>query len=244
LTRQSHSDYQELLGAYALGAVTPEEARDVAAHLVTCPACRDELAALQAAMHAIPLTVEDREPSPDLRNRILSAVANEPAPLPVAPPPAPSVLTAPPVSIAERRSRGGWAPWAAAAALLLIALGLLGWNLRLRDDGASNDRVIAVESTQPESALAAELRYLEESGVLLLTLDEAPSLAEGQVLQVWLIAGETPVSAGIFATGEREFAVAADPADYQLLAVTVESGPVGVPAPTSDPILIATLSSA
>jgi anti-sigma factor RsiW len=37
-------EIEELLGAYALDAVDPDERRLVEAHLAVCPRCRDELA--------------------------------------------------------------------------------------------------------------------------------------------------------------------------------------------------------
>lgn len=39
----NHAEASELLGAYALDAVEPDEAEAVEAHLETCPRCRDEL---------------------------------------------------------------------------------------------------------------------------------------------------------------------------------------------------------
>jgi len=39
-----HAELQELLGAYALDAVEPEEAAVIELHLATCPRCRHELA--------------------------------------------------------------------------------------------------------------------------------------------------------------------------------------------------------
>jgi hypothetical protein len=40
----SHAEIEELLGAYALDAVEPEEAAEVEAHLGTCPRCASEVA--------------------------------------------------------------------------------------------------------------------------------------------------------------------------------------------------------
>src|ERR1700677_122801 len=39
----SHEAIEELLGAYALDAVDPDEARQVELHLQTCPRCREEV---------------------------------------------------------------------------------------------------------------------------------------------------------------------------------------------------------
>ena len=41
-------EHNNLIAAYHDGELPPEQARDVAAHLRTCGACQDELAALQA----------------------------------------------------------------------------------------------------------------------------------------------------------------------------------------------------
>ena len=41
----NHDEVAELLGAYALDAVDPDEAARVEEHLPTCPRCREELAA-------------------------------------------------------------------------------------------------------------------------------------------------------------------------------------------------------
>jgi anti-sigma factor RsiW len=45
----SHEEMSELLGAFALDALDRSEASAVAAHLVECPRCRDEVAYLQQA---------------------------------------------------------------------------------------------------------------------------------------------------------------------------------------------------
>jgi anti-sigma factor RsiW len=41
-----HTEIESLLGAYALDAVSPEEAAEIEEHLRTCPRCRAEVAAL------------------------------------------------------------------------------------------------------------------------------------------------------------------------------------------------------
>lgn len=76
----AHDELQELLGAYALDAVDPEEAAAIERHLPTCPRCRNELtdhrevaALLGYAGAAAPSGVWDRivasleEPPPALR---------------------------------------------------------------------------------------------------------------------------------------------------------------------------------
>ncbi|MBW3595511.1 MAG: zf-HC2 domain-containing protein, partial [Actinobacteria bacterium] len=44
-----HDDVKDLLAAYALGAVTPEEKRAVDVHLMSCDDCRREVADYEEA---------------------------------------------------------------------------------------------------------------------------------------------------------------------------------------------------
>ena len=53
-----HEQYREDLGLYAVGALTPEEAKDLELHLAECLSCREELKSLQEAAAQIALAVE------------------------------------------------------------------------------------------------------------------------------------------------------------------------------------------
>lgn len=71
------------LELYAVGALRPGEADRVAAHLVTCPVCREELAEISTTVDALPDMVATREPPAALKQRILAAAAADlPAPAP------------------------------------------------------------------------------------------------------------------------------------------------------------------
>jgi anti-sigma-K factor RskA len=228
--------YRELLGAYALDAVTRDEEIALSAHLEECDSCRAEVAKLRAVVSALPLAVEEMEPPPSLRSSLLAAIEQEPnvrrepgpTPIPSAPPPV--------IDLAERRSRRQWLAWAAAAALLLLSIGLFGWNLSLRDD-EPEPQTIALQPSSAEITGAAEATYLEDEGVIVLTMHDMPELPEGQVYQLWLIGEGAPVPSGVFTADQDEFAVAGNPAEHSTIAITVEPGPLGVTAPTSAPIL-------
>ncbi len=157
-------------------------------------------------------------------------------PVPSSPPPV--------VSLSGYRSRRQWLPWAAAAALLVVSLGLFGWNLSLRDSDDPSRQTIALLGTSPEITASAKATFIEDEGVIVLSLSDLPDLATDQVYQVWLIDSTGPVSAGVFTSEQQEFAVAANPADFQVIAITAEPGPLGVPAPTSDPILAGEFNTA
>jgi anti-sigma-K factor RskA len=228
--------YRELLGAYALDAVTRDEQIALETHLEECDSCRSEVATLRAAVSAIPLTVDEMEPSLSLRASILSAVEREPniqRVRGVESPPAPPQV----VSLDEGRSRRQWLPWAAAAALLALSIGLLGWNFSLRDTDEPGRWTIALAPTSDAITASAEATYVEGDNVVLMAMSDMPPLEPDQVYQVWLIDDAGPVSAGVFAASQTEFAFAAHPEELDRIAITAEPGPVGVAAPTSEPIL-------
>jgi hypothetical protein len=74
-----HAHYDELAAGYALHALDPEDERQFLRHLSDCPRCREALSdftEVAAALADNPSTVE---PSPQLGERIMAAIANEPA---------------------------------------------------------------------------------------------------------------------------------------------------------------------
>jgi anti-sigma-K factor RskA len=236
--------YRELLGAYALDAVTRDEELAISAHLEECDSCRAEVARLRSVVNALPLTVEEMEPPPSLRTSILAAVEQEPNVRRATAPSSASSAPAPVIDLTERRSRRQWLPWAAAAALLLVSIGLLGWNLSLRGDDDPERQTVALQPSSADIAGSAEATYLEDEGVILLTMQDMPELPDDQVYQLWLIGEGDPVPSGVFTAEQDEFAVAGNPADHPTVAITVEPGPLGVTAPTSAPILVGDFETA
>jgi Anti-sigma-K factor rskA/Putative zinc-finger len=229
--------YRELLGAYALDAVTRDEEIALSAHLEECDSCRGEVAKLRFVVNTLPLAVEEMEPPASLRSSILAAIEQEPK-VQQAPATLPPASAPPPViNLAERRSRRQWLPWAAAAALLVLSIGLFGWNLSLRDDDEPESQTIALQPTSADITGTAEATYFEDEGVILLTMQDMPELPDDQVYQLWLIGEGDPVPSGVFTAEQDEFAVAGNPAEYPTVAITVEPGPLGVTAPTTQPIL-------
>ncbi len=154
------TELEELLGAYVLDAVTPEERVAVEVHLPQCPRCIQLLQEMRAAVGFLPFVVPQVEPAPELKGRILSAVQavadassrstqNVPAirPLralpsrmpeqerPTAPMPTPI-----PTPIRRRSTARQWVmPLVAAAAVLFLILtgSLTAWNILLQHQVAS-----------------------------------------------------------------------------------------------------------
>jgi len=63
----------EELELYSLGALTPADRARVAAHLVECPACREQARAIDEVVQELPETLPSREAPGRLRERILAS---------------------------------------------------------------------------------------------------------------------------------------------------------------------------
>ncbi len=149
------TELEELLGAYVLDAVTPEERVAVETHISECPRCIQLLQEMRATVDFLPLAAPQVEPAPQLKGRILSAVQavanassqstqNVPAirslralpsrtseqERPTAPMPTPI-----PTPMRRRPAARQWVmPLVAAAAVLFVMLtgGLTAWNISLQ----------------------------------------------------------------------------------------------------------------
>ena len=218
----------ELLGAYALDALPEEERREVDEHLAACE-LHAEAAALRAAANALALTPPAIDPDPALRSRILSAITGDEA---AAPPPSPLRAVVRPLPRITL-------PYALAAALAIVAGGLLAWNIVLQaeDDGpAVQFLVFAGESG------TGTLVVLEDRDQVVLILDDLPLLGADQDYQVWAIVDGAAESLGVVDArggGRVTVALGADLADLAAVAVSVEPAG-GSEQPTTTPILTAT----
>jgi anti-sigma-K factor RskA len=115
--------HEEMLPAYALGALDGEELREMESHLPGCDVCRGQLRGWEDDLERLAAQEAPVEPSAELRRRVLGAAGAAPdaAPAPFAPaaPAAPVVRPEP----ARRRSQARvWLPLAAALALLVLGL--------------------------------------------------------------------------------------------------------------------------
>ena len=181
--RSSHEQAAELLDAYALDALTPEEVDLVERHLEEgCEGCEGALGALRRVVASLPLALPLHETSASLKERTLQAVATAPLPRRAAQPsPARGRLLALP-PLRWRRAT------ALAASVATLGLtGLLAWNILLQvqvDDLETESvslqgAVSEVESGQIEarSALNVAEARTAETQQLLQTVDERMTAA-------------------------------------------------------------------
>lgn len=259
-----HREYEDLLASAAVGALRPDEHAALAAHLRTCASCREMFGRLLSAADALPFTVQEQTPSMAVRERLFAQVTSASATggqatstLPSAHPadvdpdgdtPVPlrlqPVRDAPDTISEGRRRRSGmlWA-MAIAATLLLGLAGGIAIDRFVIDSNTDSAQEIALESPTGLEIDSARLEYLDAAGVVRFAGPDLPQPPEGQVYQVWLIAGDdsppTPVGTIDPATGE--FATTADLERYAVFAVTVEPAPLGSAEPTTDPVIVAEL---
>lgn len=74
-----HERWQDDLAAYVLGALDPEEARELERHMEGCEHCRAGLRWLMPAINALPESVEQRQPSSSLRTKVIGEVRRDAA---------------------------------------------------------------------------------------------------------------------------------------------------------------------
>lgn len=230
----THEEIRELLGAHALDAVEPEEARQVEHHLSECPRCRAEVADHRetAAMLATA-----RAPAPDgVWDRIAGALDG---PIPIESP--------------RRRRRAGWMSGVAAAAALVTVFAL---GLDVARQKAELERLAgSVEEATLARAANAALQHpegdrltlasadgsLEADAVVLpdgrgyLVSDNLPRLHPTKTYQLWSLGGEAPISAGVLGPDPAVVAFKV-PAGLSGLAISEEVAG-GATSPRLPPLL-------
>lgn len=252
----------ELLGAYALDALSETEAADFRAHLATCAHHRKLAAEMRAISHEMPALADPMPPPAALRARILDAVRNEPQEL-AAPAAVRTAGAAAPRSIVRGASspvrqseapgwRRGQYAWGALAAVIVAAIGgLLTWNVvlmnRLDDDGADAfaSAVTAfapLESATGESA-GAVVYFGEDRRAVVVANDLKAIDAAEETYQLWAVTDGEAVSLGLLqpdASNSASMAFAYDAQTADAFAMTVEPRG-GSDQPTSEPVYMAEL---
>jgi anti-sigma-K factor RskA len=226
----------DLAGAYVLGALEPGERAAVARHLAECSACAAEMRALRPVADGLARAVPLSDPPPELRERVLRAATGR----------------APRAARTRMIGRGFDARWLAAAAAVLVALGLGVYVVQLRDRLTVVDQraalvlgapdLLRVDLGSPAGTPAKGRAFWSRSRGLVFTAVDLPRLAPGKVYQLWIVGPQAPVSAAIFEPDPAGRAMAVvEPApslpDPAAFAVTVEPAG-GMPQPTGDKVLV------
>jgi anti-sigma-K factor RskA len=257
----SHPDQeapQDLAAAYALGALSAEEARRFEAFLSGSPEAQREVAEYREVAALLALAGPEAAPSPDLRERVLSRMHG------------PLVHAIPPARASGPVSRPRPA-WGALAAGLLAAVGLGFGYVQLREVQDLRARLSrAIQQLDATSTLLAEreatLNAIFEPGVQLFQLtasgDPDPGIQlfwdqqrnraimhgfrlkpvpQGRAYQLWFIKDGTPVPSVTFKpepTGHVRVERVPVPPDGNVSAAAVTVEPEGGSSQPTTPILL------
>ena len=238
-----HDDYKEMIPARALSALDAAEERALNEHLENCSECRKELENWQATAAALALAPDPAEPSPQVRERILSEVRKD----------LPSSAEVVPFRSTPRNIWSSFGSLGAIAAVVLVTALLIGvivlWrqNREVQDQLARANEFIELVNTPgarvkelresaPGQGATAKLAY-DRTGHALLMASKLPPVPQGKAYQLWfIVANKPPFPGKTFVPDNTGAAVLKDQipgeaVDANVFAITVEPAS-GVSAPT------------
>jgi anti-sigma-K factor RskA len=226
-----HPDRDDLV-AFALGALEPGAQRAVEAHAPGCARCTRELEALVPAVAVLGESVEQLEPPPELRERVLAEVRADA-----------ERSARERETVARRPQRRGWRGLmmrpALAVGLAIIVAAVGGYLIAGNNGGGGPEgTTVAVESPQ---GIGGTLAVGENSS--MLDLHGLAQLKGREVYQVWVAKGQSLRPSSNFIPDARGRAMTA--VDGQLSSgtkVMVTREPhAGLTAPTGAVLLSATV---
>ena len=230
--QDDHLGYEDDLAAYLLDALPGDEARRFELHLDGCPRCQERAQWLRGSVEMLPAAVEQVEPPPALRKRLLKTVNAEAEMEAHAAQPRPRAT--------RRRSwRELFAiprPVLAMTAVLLAAVAVGAYALGAGGDG---DKTVTASGMAPPGATATVERTGDE-GILRVT--GLPQRTNG-IYEVWVARGDKVEPATLFQVDRNGTGAAAIPSgleDADQVMVTLEP-PGGSPKPTRTPIIVTNL---
>jgi anti-sigma-K factor RskA len=225
-----HPDREDLV-AYVLGGLEPAEAREVEAHAPGCARCTRELEALGPAVAVLAESVEQMEPPPELRERVMAEVHGDVA----------RVAEARQRPERPRARRSGWRGLftrpAIAVALAIVVAAVGGYAIAGNNGGDQQTSVPVVA----QQGIGGTLALGENTSVL--DLHGLSQLSGRQVYQVWVANGQSVRPSSNFipdANGRAMTAVDGHLAGGTTVMVTREPHP-GETRPTSPALLSATV---
>ena len=241
-------DLHSLSGAYALDALDRAAERDrFTRHMARCPSCAGEVRGFREVATALAFAAAT-EPPPELRDRVLAAVAR------TRQQPSEVRAHARPRSRRAWSHRVPWVPWlsgAIAAASIVVAV-LFGFaqahTQQELNQARAQNQAISLLLSSPQVTLLS--KSTTKGGVATVVLAAArhqlvvvtnglPALPAGHVYQLWLIGKTKTVSAGLLPpaeAGRTPPVLASGVVKGDTLGLTVEPAP-GSAQPTTNPIL-------
>jgi len=223
-------EFEELSGAYAIGALPDDERLDADGHLASCEK-HPEVAELFAVANSLALAAPEMEPPVRLKARLMEAIAeSEPVQQRSAPIRTPRRSLGEIISGWFRNARLGYG---LAAAMTVLVVGLLAWNVSLQSEDDSGSTFVI----QMTGQIGGEVVYEADQKVVFMKLQGVDQLPPDKVYEVWGLDDGRATALGVVAptNGEVKAAMEFDADTYDAIAVTIEQAP-GVDQPTTDPI--------
>lgn len=227
----------DLLPAYSLGCLDEGDDLLVAEHLATCKICRAELDTYTVLAADLPLAMNESDPPPDLRDKILQRARA--AELPATEAQNPSLWQ----RLIRQDATPAWSLVSLVLILVLAASNLYLWG-----------RLNSLENRRPDGLMAVQFQGTNAApnatGLLVISLDgmhgtmvvdQLPVLGETEQYQLWLIQDGERTSGGVFSVDTQGYKSlyidSPEPlASYSAFGITVEPAG-GSPGPTGEKVL-------
>ncbi|MDQ3326897.1 MAG: anti-sigma factor [Chloroflexota bacterium] len=192
----NHDVLRENIPAYILGVLDLGEEAALRRHLANCPACAEEITAYAAIPDALNVAVPTATLPSGFNTRLLERA------VPIRALPDPAVPAVRP----RDRSHPARLPWTVAAACLVLALALGGWNWQLNTaldqqeqelaqrrstvagvvDLLGRPGVIVRDAGVSEDGTRTRLYLAREGDLAMVVFDKMPPPPQGRVYQLWL----------------------------------------------------------
>jgi anti-sigma-K factor RskA len=234
----AHDRFADDVGAYLLGALEPGEVRRFEKHLKRCGDCRREVARLEVARDALPASVEQHSPAPELKLTLMETVRAEAA-------------ERAPVAAPTRAGRSRWRDvllarprLAAVAAAVMVAIGVAAGALVGATGGGRQDAHTVAATVDASRMPAARASLVvpadaDTKGGAILRVQGMQAPQAGHVYEVWIKRGDKVTPSSLFTVGRDGSGAAAIPnrlRDADAVLVTRE--PEGGSRQPSEPSLV------
>lgn len=231
----NHNEAYDQLESYVLGALTPDEQREVDAHLATdCGECRARVRELEDICVDLARSVPQHEPPAHLRKQILGSLGGGAS-----------------TKAQPSHFNVGWlaAGVAAAAAFVLLfhsfsqrdLITKLQRDLKEAQDvsgllEAPGMRFVDLKGVEPNTQAFGKVVVDPKQGQAVVYMYRLPQTPEGMEYQLWVMRDGKPTSAGVFTVNEDGSAMLTlddmpDDNNQPSFLVTIEPEG-GQPAPT------------
>jgi hypothetical protein len=167
-------EVRELLPEHVLGTLPPADDAAVARHLRGCGGCRREMAMLGEGLATFSRAAHQAEPPPELRERVLGALAEE------------RIQAAPEAAATPIRPRR-WTRWLAVAAAVVVLAGTVAWGTSQSMRATHNAAGAEAYSRFLHALGGKEVRVATLNGTGARQVDGSAILYDSDVGQSWVL---------------------------------------------------------